>query len=87
MNIQLPANNWEPRDYQLPFWDYMERTPVGARAILCWHRRAGKDHTCINWTATASARRVGLYIHVFPYANQGRRIVWNGIDKDGNRFL
>jgi phage terminase large subunit len=65
----------------------MQQTPFGARAILCHHRRAGKDHTAINWTAVASQMRVGLYIHVFPYGNQGRRVVWNGIDKAGKKFL
>lgn len=85
--ITLPANNWRPRHYQAGFWQYMQSTPFGARAILCHHRRAGKDHTAINWTAVASQLRVGLYIHVFPYANQGRRVIWNGIDRNGKRFL
>lgn len=76
-----------PRPYQESFWNYMQNTPWGARAILCHHRRAGKDHTALNWCATASQLRVGLYIHVFPYANQARRVIWNGIDKAGNRFL
>lgn len=76
-----------PRRYQQGFWQYMQQTPFGARAILCHHRRAGKDHTAINWTACASQLRVGLYIHVFPYANQGRRVIWNGIDRNGKKFL
>jgi hypothetical protein len=37
--------------------------------------------------ACASQLRVGLYIHVFPYANQGRRVIWNGIDRNGRKFL
>lgn len=85
--IILPANGWKPRHYQAGFWQYMQKTQFGARAILCHHRRAGKDHTAINWTAVASQLRVGLYIHVFPYANQGRRVIWNGIDRNGKRFL
>lgn len=87
IEVSLPANNWKPRHYQAGFWDYMQRTPFGARAILCHHRRAGKDHTAINWCAPASQLRVGLYIHVFPYANQGRRVIWNGIDRNGTKFL
>jgi hypothetical protein len=86
-DVQLPANNWQPRFYQLAFWKYMLAKSWGARAILCHHRRAGKDHVAINWTAVASQMRVGLYIHVFPYANQGRRIVWDGIDFNGKKFL
>lgn len=86
-DVQLPANNWQPRFYQLAFWKYMLQKTWGARAILCHHRRAGKDHVAINWCAVASQMRVGLYIHVFPYANQGRRIVWDGIDFNGKKFL
>lgn len=87
VEVQLPANNYVPRPYQRGFWRYMQQTPFGGRAILCHHRRAGKDHTAINWCAVASQMRVGLYIHVFPYANQGRRVIWNGIDRDGKKFL
>lgn len=47
----------------------------------------GKDHTAVNWTSVATQLRVGLYIHVFPYANQGRRVIWNGIDRNGKKFL
>lgn len=85
--IKLPANDYVPRPYQRGFWEYMQKTPFGARAILCHHRRAGKDHTAINWTAVASQLRIGLYIHIFPYGNQGRRIIWNGIDGQGRPFL
>jgi len=28
-----------------------------------------------------------LYIHVFPYQNQGRRVIWNGIDRNGKKVL
>src|ERR1051326_7615965 len=38
--IVLP-HKWTPRDYQLPFWRYMENG--GRRAIDIWHRRSGKD--------------------------------------------
>lgn len=85
--VELPANGWKPRHYQVAFWDYMMRTPWGARAILCHHRRAGKDHTAINWAAVASQMRVGTYVHIMPYANQGRRIIWEGVDFNGKPFL
>lgn len=85
--VELPANGWTPRHYQVDPWNYMMNTPWGARLILCHHRRAGKDHFSINWTAVASQMRVGTYIHVLPYANQGRRIIWEGIDFNGKKFL
>lgn len=66
----------------------MERTGGrNARAVIAWHRRAGKDLTCINWTAVASVDRVGLYWLVFPLLNQGRRIAWTGMTGDGFPFM
>lgn len=88
MDITLPANNWKPRKYQLSFWQYMEKNHTsGARAVIAWHRRAGKDLTCINFTAWASMQRVGLYWLVFPLLNQGRRIAWTGMDGKGIPFI
>lgn len=52
-----------------------------------WHRRAGKDLFSINLCATKSAQRVGLYWHVLPTYEQGRKVVWEGATKDGKRFL
>ena len=87
-DISLPANGWRPRQYQLPFWNYMERNHTkGARAVIAWHRRAGKDLTCINFTAWASMQRIGLYWLVFPLLNQGRRIAWTGMDGGGIPFI
>lgn len=84
--VTLPANNWQPRTYQLPFWKYMMGREDG-RAVLAWHRRAGKDLTCINMCATKSLKRVGLYWLVFPLLNQGRRIAWTGMDGGGIPFI
>jgi hypothetical protein len=54
---------------------------------MCWPRRHGKDHLCLNDMAVACLERVGLYLYVMPYQNQAKRIVWNGIDKEGRKFL
>lgn len=59
----------------------------GKRAVLVWHRRAGKDLNAFNWTITAMTQRKGLYWHVAPTYKQGRRIVWDGITSDENKFL
>ena len=36
--IALP-NGWQPRAYQLPLWNFLEKG--GRRAVAVWHRRAG----------------------------------------------
>ena len=57
------------------------------RAILIWHRRAGKEKTCFNILAKKSVESVGTYFYIFPEFSQGRKILWDGIDKNGFKFI
>ncbi len=41
----------------------------------------------INWIQRALAERPGLYWHCFPTYNQGRKIAWEGMTRDGRKFL
>ncbi|MCG8694705.1 MAG: hypothetical protein MI806_26150 [Minwuiales bacterium] len=84
MEVVLP-NQWWPRDYQLPLWRYL--SGGGKRAVAVWHRRAGKDSTALNFTAIAAHQRVGTYWHMLPLATQGRKVVWDGIDRSGRRVI
>lgn len=83
--IKIPAAGWSLRDYQHPLWDYLEGG--GSRAIVNWHRRAGKDLFAINRIAWCMLNRPGLYWHVFPTYNQGRKVIWEGYRNDGVPFL
>jgi len=84
--LVLPYS-WEPRDYQLDVWNYMEGLQENKRAVCVWHRRSGKDVTAINIVSVKSQERVGLYWHLLPTYKQGRAIVWNGFTRDGRAFL
>jgi phage terminase large subunit len=77
--------NYVARDYQKPFWDAMRSGKK--RAVLVWHRRSGKDKTLVNFVAKEMAKRVGSYYYLFPTYNQGRKILWEGMDRDGFKFL
>ena len=57
------------------------------RAVLVWHRRAGKEKTCWNYLISQALQKVGIYYYFFPHFAQGRKILWDGIDKQGMRFL
>lgn len=83
-NIILP-HEFTPRDYQLGFWKAMEQGCK--RACLVWHRRAGKDLTVLNFIVSRMMQRVGIYYYLFPLLTQGRQVIWNGMDKQGNKFL
>lgn len=57
------------------------------RAALVWHRRSGKDKTFLNHMAKKMYTRVGAYFYFFPTYTQGKKIIWNGRDRDGFKFL
>lgn len=82
--ISLPYG-FEARDYQVPLYRAMDRGCL--RGIGVWHRRAGKDKSAWNYTVKRAARRVGAYYYYFPTMAQGRKILWEGMDRDGMRFL
>jgi len=82
--IRLPYN-WKPRDYQVPVWSYMQNG--GKRAVAVWHRRCGKDLSALHWTVQAAMQRPGIYWHMLPTTVQSRKVIWNGQDNDGRRFL
>ena len=75
--IQLPAHGFTPRVYQRGYWDYMQKG--GKRAVMVWPRRHGKDLTVFNQTVLQSQLRVGLYWLIYPFLNQGKKILWNGV--------
>lgn len=82
--IRIP--NFDPRPYQLDFFRAMDNGCK--RAVLVWHRRAGKEVACFNWMIKqAFSDRVGTYVYFFPTSTLGRRILWDGANKEGKRFL
>lgn len=75
--IQIP-NNWQPRPYQRPFWDYLEKG--GKRAIEIAHRRWGKDDVLLHRTAVAALERPATYWHCLPEYEQARKAIWNAVN-------
>lgn len=69
----------------MDLWTWLESG--GKRAVAIWHRRAGKDLIALNFCVTAMIERPGLYWHLLPTYNQGRKIVWDGMNRDGRPFL
>ena len=62
------------------------------RAVICWHRRSGKDKTCLNiliWQIinNESKKKPETYYYFFPTFAQGRKALWDAIDKDGFKFM
>lgn len=75
--MELPYN-WEPRWYQRPLWDYLEKG--GKRAIGIWHRRAGKDDVMLHRTAIAAMERPATYWTALPEYAQARKALWAAVN-------
>lgn len=94
IDITIPFE-FTPRQYQLPLLRFFDKPNVvdvsggvlGKRAVIVWHRRAGKDKTVINILVKEAVKRRGTYFYFFPELKQGRKIVWDGMDRDGFKFL
>jgi phage terminase large subunit len=71
-------NDWEPRWYQWPMWNYLENG--GKRVCMIAHRRWGKDDVALHWAAVAAFNRKGTYWHMLPLVNQGRKAIWTAVD-------
>ncbi len=84
MELTIPYK-FKPRDYQLPLLKALDSGY--RRAVIVWHRRAGKDKTLINLTIKKAWERVGAYYYFFPTYKQGKKILWDGMDRDGFRFM
>ena len=82
--ITIPYN-FKPREYQRGLYNCLAQGYT--RGIAVMHRRAGKDKVCINIMAREAFKRVGSYFYILPYYTQARRIVWEGLDKDGFRLI
>ena len=82
--LRIP-HNFEPRPYQIPLLEAFDDGKK--RGVWAAHRRSGKDKTCINLVVKKMCERVGAYYYVFPEYNQGRRVLWDGIDKEGVRHM
>jgi hypothetical protein len=84
MQISLP-NLWTPRHYQLKAFAKFDQGIK--RQLLIWPRRSGKDSFSINLAAKAAHQRVGTIFHMLPTSRQGRKVIWDGIDKQGRRII
>lgn len=82
--VTIP-NRFVPRPYQKKFMRYFDRG--GKRAVWVVHRRGGKDLTALHQTAKQMFRRVGVYWHVFPTAEQARKAIWEGFTSAGERVM
>jgi hypothetical protein len=76
---------YDPRWYQLPLLTALDRGCK--RAIWCVHRRAGKDLTLWNWIIKQAWSKPQICYYIFPTYSQAKKVIWDGMTKDGKRFI
>jgi len=82
--ISIPYK-FKPRGYQEGMFNCL--ADGYKRGVGVWHRRAGKEKTMWNLMIKESQKRVGTYYYLFPTYNQGKKIIWDGIDRAGFPYL
>lgn len=80
--VDLP-NNWKPRKYQQPVWDYFKSG--GDRGIVIGHRRWGKDDVALHNASCAAHERIGNYGHCLPEYAQARKAIWTAVNPHTGR--
>ncbi len=83
LDIDIP---YQPRWYQKQLEEAIFKQNK-KRALIVWHRRAGKDIECLQIMLLAMLQKVGTYYYFFPTFRQARAVLWDGIDESGNRII
>lgn len=84
MEISLPI--LPLRDYQQEVWDKLIHDGI-RRSFILMHRRAGKDVFCLQYLIQEAIDVAGNYWYILPQQNQVRRAIWEGITRDGVKYL
>jgi hypothetical protein len=74
------------REYQQAIWDRWFDDDIKMMSLE-WHRRSGKDLLSWQIMIAEAIREVGNYWYVFPKYNQARNAIWDGVTRDGLRYL
>lgn len=80
--MQIPYQ-YEPRPYQLPFWQAANQYRYLA---LVWARRHGKDLTCWNYAIDVASRSPLDVTYVYPTSEMGKNNLWQAKTNDGMPF-
>ena len=81
--VKIP---FKPRNYQVPLLKAIDSGKY-KRAVACWHRRAGKDIALWNLLVKKALLEPGLYYYFLPTYAQSKKIIWDGINNDGFKFI
>jgi phage terminase large subunit len=82
----ITLDKFNLRWYQEPIWDAIENKGY-KKVIVILPRRAGKDITLWNLAIRQCLRKVCLVHYVLPERGQAKKVVFDAISSDGDRFI
>lgn len=88
MNVEtrIILDKFKARPYQKPLFDAIEKQGI-KRAVLVWHRRAGKDVACFNLLVRQALKVIGSYYYILPTYRQARLVLFEGMTMEGKKFI
>jgi hypothetical protein len=86
IETKIKLDKFKPRSYQVPLFDAIENRGI-KRAVLVWHRRAGKDVASFNLIIRQALKGVGAYYYILPTYRQARLVLFEGMTSEGKRFM
>jgi hypothetical protein len=63
-----------------------DRAQYQNKFVEVMHRRGGKDLAGMMIAQVCCFAEPGIYWHVLPTYEQGRKVIWDGVDNEGRRF-
>lgn len=84
--LTIVLDEFKPRWYQVPLFDAIENKGY-KRVLAILPRRAGKDISSFTVMLRQAIKRVGVYWYILPTYAQGKKVIFDGIDNQGKRFL
>lgn len=87
MEVERCALKYNPRWYQICVHNAFNKKGY-KRVFALFHRRAGKDICAFNHIVDKANQGIpGLYYYICPTYQQGKKIIWTGINEDGQRII
>lgn len=81
-------DKFQPRDYQLDFFDAMENSGGKYRhAIIVHPRRSGKDYMTFQFALRHALRKTTTVLYMLKSYSQAKQVIWDLINNDGVRLL
>lgn len=84
----ITLDRFEPREYQLDFFDAMENSGGKYKhAIIIHPRRSGKDYCAFQYALRHALRKTTTVLYMLKSYSQAKQVIWDLINNDGVRIL